>query len=147
MEMTRVHISFTFDPRDMLLSLQMGFSFVRAAVAGANSSFLRVASIEKDSKQKVYGLFPLVVSPLLLKGLRLAQSVQWAELHITRVIVINSWIFFSYFSMKTYIVTPYQNRLSETVLMKDHNICLDEEIWKIIPKLSLLPYLEHWPYE
>ena len=26
-------ISFTFDPRDMLLSLQMGFSFVRAAVA------------------------------------------------------------------------------------------------------------------
>ena len=45
-------------------------------MAGANSSFLRVASIEKDSKQKVYGLFPLVVSPLLLKGLRLAQSVQ-----------------------------------------------------------------------
>ena len=30
--MTRKHISFTFDPRDMLLSLQMGFSFERAAV-------------------------------------------------------------------------------------------------------------------
>ena len=35
MEMTRECISFTFDPRDMLLSLQMGFSFVRAAVACA----------------------------------------------------------------------------------------------------------------
>ena len=35
MEMKREHISFTFDPRDMLLSLQIGFSFVRAAVACA----------------------------------------------------------------------------------------------------------------
>ena len=35
MEMTRERISFTFDPRDMLLSLQMGFSFVRAAMACA----------------------------------------------------------------------------------------------------------------
>ena len=35
MEMTRERIGFTFDPRDMLLSLQMGFSFVRAAVACA----------------------------------------------------------------------------------------------------------------
>ena len=33
MEMTRECISFTFDPKDMLLSLQIGFSFVRAAVA------------------------------------------------------------------------------------------------------------------
>ena len=33
MVMTRELISLTFDPRDMLLSLQMGFSFVRAAVA------------------------------------------------------------------------------------------------------------------
>ena len=33
--MTRERISFSFDPRDMLLSLQMGFSFVRAAVACA----------------------------------------------------------------------------------------------------------------
>ena len=33
MEVTRERISFTFDPRDMLLSLQIGFSFVRAAVA------------------------------------------------------------------------------------------------------------------
>ena len=28
-------MSFTFDPRDMLLSLQIGFSFVKAAVACA----------------------------------------------------------------------------------------------------------------
>ena len=33
MEMTREYIGFTFDPRDMLLFLHMGFSFVRAAVA------------------------------------------------------------------------------------------------------------------
>ena len=34
MEMTRERISFTFDLGNMLLSLQMGFSFVRVAVAG-----------------------------------------------------------------------------------------------------------------
>ena len=34
-EMTKERISFTFDPRDMSLSLQTGFSFVRAAVACA----------------------------------------------------------------------------------------------------------------
>ena len=33
--MTRECISFTFDPRDMLLSLQIGFNFVRVAVACA----------------------------------------------------------------------------------------------------------------
>ena len=43
MEMTRERISFTFDPRDMLLSSQIGFSFVRAAVAYA---FLRTSSFE-----------------------------------------------------------------------------------------------------
>ena len=35
MEMTREYIGFTTDPRDILLSLQIGFSFVRAAVAYA----------------------------------------------------------------------------------------------------------------
>ena len=35
MEMTRERTSFAFDPRNTLLSLQMGFSFVRAAVACA----------------------------------------------------------------------------------------------------------------
>ena len=33
MEMTGEGISFTFDSRDMLFSLQISFSFVRAAVA------------------------------------------------------------------------------------------------------------------
>ena len=35
MEMKRERISITFDPRDMLSSLQIGFSFVRVAVACA----------------------------------------------------------------------------------------------------------------
>ena len=34
-EMTKERISFTFDQRDILLSLQKGFSFVRSAVACA----------------------------------------------------------------------------------------------------------------
>ena len=33
--MTRERISFTFDPKEMLLSFQIGFSFVRSAVAWA----------------------------------------------------------------------------------------------------------------
>ena len=33
---------------------------------------------------------------------------------------------FSYFSTKTYVVTLHKNRLVETVLMMDHNICLME---------------------
>ena len=43
--------------------------------------------------------------------------------------------------MKTYVVTPHLNRLNETVLMTGHNICFKGVIWKIIPKLSLLPLL------
>ena len=35
MVMTRERISFTIDPRDMLLSLHIGFSFVRFALAYA----------------------------------------------------------------------------------------------------------------
>ena len=35
MEMIMERISFSFDPRDMLLSLKIGFSFVQAAVAFA----------------------------------------------------------------------------------------------------------------
>ena len=48
---------------------------------------------------------------------------------------------FSYFSMKTYDVTPHQNRLDETVLKMGHKICFYGEIWLIIPKLSLLSLL------
>ena len=49
--------------------------------------------------------------------------------------------YFSYFSTKTYVVTPHQNRLDETVLMMGHKICSRGEIWIIIHKLSLLPIL------
>ena len=48
MEMTRERISFTFEPRDILLSLQMGFSFVRAAVACA---ILEITSGSKPSSE------------------------------------------------------------------------------------------------
>ena len=41
--------------------------------------------------------------------------------------------------MKTYVVTPYYNRIDETVLMMGRKICFYGEIWLIIPKLSLLP--------
>ena len=49
MEMTRERISFTFDPRDMLLSLQMGFRFVRAAVACAILE--RTSGLEPSSEK------------------------------------------------------------------------------------------------
>ena len=42
---------------------------------------------------------------------------------------------FSYFSMKTYVVTPHQNCLGETDLMRGQNLCF---IWKIkLGSLSL----------
>ena len=43
--------------------------------------------------------------------------------------------------MKTYVVTPHENRLCETVLMMGLNISSRGVTWKIIPKLSLLPLL------
>ena len=39
----------------------------------------------------------------------------------------NSKIFFSHFSTKTYIATPQQNRLDETVLMIGHKICFKDK--------------------
>ena len=50
----------------------------------------------------------------------------------------------SYFSMKTYVVTPHYNRLIKTVLMMGHKICLYGEMGLIIAKLSLLPLLLHF---
>ena len=61
MEMTRERISFTFDPRDMLLSLQMGFSFVRAAVACA---ILEITSgLEPSSETTAPRYLKLVTVP------------------------------------------------------------------------------------
>ena len=61
MELTRKRISFTFDPRDMLLSLQMGFGFVRAAVACA---FLeRTSGLEPSSETTAPRYLKLVTVP------------------------------------------------------------------------------------
>ena len=46
--MTRERTSFTYDPRDMLLSLQMCFRFVRAAVACAILE--RISGLESSSE-------------------------------------------------------------------------------------------------
>ena len=59
--MTREHISFTFEPRDMLLSLQMGFSFVRAAVACAILE--RTSGLEPSSETTAPRYLKLVIVP------------------------------------------------------------------------------------
>ena len=61
MGMSRERISFTFDPRDMLLSLQIGFSFVRAAVAC--SSLERTSGLEPSSKTTAPRYLKLVTVP------------------------------------------------------------------------------------
>ena len=51
--------------------------------------------------------------------------------------------YFSYFSLKPYVVTPHLNRLVETVQMRGHNISFCAKLTKIYPKLSPnTPYLE-----
>ena len=61
MEMTRERISFTFDLRDMLLSLQMGFNFVRAAVACAILE--RTSGLEPLSETTAQRYLKLVTVP------------------------------------------------------------------------------------
>ena len=39
----------------------------------------------------------------------------------------------SYLTLKLYVVTPYLNRLFETVQMSGYNICFYAEFTKIIP--------------
>ena len=41
---------------------------------------------------------------------------------------------FSYFSMKTYVVTPLKNRLIEMVLMRGDKIRFHGETWLLIPR-------------
>ena len=62
-EMTRECISFIFDPRDMLLSLQMGFSFVRAAVACAILE--RISCLEPSNETTAPRYLKLVTVPNL----------------------------------------------------------------------------------
>ena len=61
MEMTRERISFTFDPNDLLFSLQMGFSFVRAAVACAILE--RTSGLESSSETTAPRYLKLVTVP------------------------------------------------------------------------------------
>ena len=61
MEMIRERISFTFDPKDMLLSLQMGFSFVRAVVACAILE--RTSVLEQSSETTAPRYLKLVTVP------------------------------------------------------------------------------------
>ena len=65
--MTRERISFTFDPRDMLLSLQMGFSFVKAAVACA--ILKRTSGLEPSSETTAPRYFKLVTVPIRLRAM------------------------------------------------------------------------------
>ena len=61
--MTRERISVTFDPRDMLLSLKMGFSFVRAAV---DCSILeRTSGLEPSSETTALRYLKPVTVPYL----------------------------------------------------------------------------------
>ena len=92
MEMTRSAISFTFDPRDMLLSLQMGFSFDRAAVACAILE--RTSGLEPSSETTVPRYLKLVAVPnfclftfISLSGChwRCLSSV-WCSLHRSHLI-------------------------------------------------------------
>ena len=48
MEMTRKRVSFTLDPRDMLLSYPIGLSFVRTAVASVKLN--RISGFEPSSE-------------------------------------------------------------------------------------------------
>ena len=61
MEMTRDRISFTFDPRDMLVSLQIGFGFVRAAVVWAILE--RTSGFESSSEISAPRYLKLVTVP------------------------------------------------------------------------------------
>ena len=76
--MTRERISFIFDPRDMFLLLQIGFSFVKAAVACAILE--RTSGLEPSSETTVLRhskLYGPIFSPFTLISLRmpLAQFV------------------------------------------------------------------------
>ena len=39
----------------------------------------------------------------------------------------------SYFFLKSYVETSHKNRLRETVLMRDHRIRFEVDIWKTVP--------------
>ena len=60
--MTRERISFTFDPRYMLLSPQMGFSFVRAAFARSILERISGLKLSSETTAPRYSMFISVPS-------------------------------------------------------------------------------------
>ena len=71
--------------------------------------------------------------------IRWPENMQFKGCIIDRYIIIRgiedySNMFFSYFSMKTYVVTAHQNHLSEMVLMSSNKICFYGEIQTITLK-------------
>ena len=61
LETTRERTSFTFDPKTMLLSLQFGFSFVRAAMTCA--ILQRISSFKQSCKRTAPRYLQLVAVP------------------------------------------------------------------------------------
>ena len=105
MEMTRERISFTFGPRNMLLSLIMGFSFVRAAVACA--IFDRTSGLEPSSEK---------TAPRYLKRVTVPNICPFTfiSLWMPLALFVISWVF----SALIYILFLVQvlSRLSTRVL-------------------------------
>ena len=73
------------------------------------------------------------------------KKVPYLELwHKTQLLIrcffsIQKYFYFSYFSMKTYVMGTHKKRLAEALLMSTHNICFLGEIRKIFtgyPPLS-----------
>ena len=62
----------------------------------------------------------------MLTGIEYISYGMKPELQIRQGIEDNSKLFFSYFSIKTYVEPPHWNRLHEMVLMMGHKICLYE---------------------
>ena len=80
MEMARERISFTFDPSEILLSRQMGFSFVRAAVACAIIE--RISGLEPSSETTAPRNVKLAFLPLSLFGYHwCCLSSVWSSRH------------------------------------------------------------------
>ena len=85
MEVAREHMSFTFDARDMLLSLQVGFSVVRAAVAPAILEVL--SGLKSSSETTAPRYLKLVTVPrfclfTFVCHLRCLSSVFGIDLHL-----------------------------------------------------------------
>ena len=86
MEMAREHISFTFDPRDMLLSLQIGFSFERAAVACA--ILKRTSGLVSSSETTALRYLKLLAlrMPLVLYVISMVCSALISILYLVQVL-------------------------------------------------------------